>query len=68
MMAVRGLSMEKWFCWGAMGISGLLTALFVVDIAIGMPFMSLSLSVDVLAIMCCAILFYLGWNAYQDLR
>ncbi|MGE3806678.1 MAG: hypothetical protein AB7K24_18580 [Gemmataceae bacterium] len=60
--------MEKWFCWGAMGLSALLLILFVVDMVAGIPFMQLSAAVDILAIMCCAILFYLGWNAFQDLR
>jgi hypothetical protein len=60
--------MEKWFCWAAMAVSVLLLILFGVDIVVGMPFMSLSLAVDILAILCSAILFYLGWNAYQDLR
>jgi threonine/homoserine/homoserine lactone efflux protein len=70
MMAVKGLSMEKWFCWVAMGVAGLLLLLFLLDVIIDKPFglRSIGLAVDILAIICCAVLFYLGWNAYRDIR
>ena len=29
MQAVKGLSMEKWLCWGAMGASGFFLLLFL---------------------------------------
>ena len=31
MQAVKGLSMEKWLCWGSMGVAGFLLLLFVLD-------------------------------------
>jgi len=30
--------MEKWFCLGSMGVAGLLALLFLLDMALGMPF------------------------------
>ena len=60
--------MEKWLCWGSMGVAGLLLLLFLLDIITGIPFSKLSMFVDILGILACAIVVYLGWNAYRDLR
>ncbi|MCC6416723.1 MAG: hypothetical protein IT429_00570 [Gemmataceae bacterium] len=68
MSAVKGLSMEKWMCWGAMGVSGFLLFLFVLDLVFKFPFGGLSQVVDVLAILSCAAVLYLGWDASRDLR
>ncbi len=69
MTAAKGLSMEKWFCWGSMGVAGLLLLLFLLDITpLAIPFGGMSLAVDIVSIICCAILLYLSWNAYRDLR
>ncbi|GIW81318.1 MAG: hypothetical protein KatS3mg105_3125 [Gemmatales bacterium] len=68
MNAAKGLSMEKWFCWSAMGISGVFFLLFLLDLIIGHPFMKLSPLVDILGMVSSGLVFYLGWNAYQDLR
>lgn len=63
-----GLSMEKWFCWGAMGIAGLMLVLFLLDLLLEMPFGGISGTVDIISMVACAVLVYLGWNAYRDLR
>ena len=68
MWAVKGLSMEKWLCWGSMGVAGLLLLLFVLDITLQIPFGGLSLVVDIIGILAAAIVVYLGWDAFQDLR
>jgi hypothetical protein len=68
MMAAKGLPMEKWFCWGSMGVAGLLLLLFLLDVITGIPFGGLSTTVDIVSIISCAILLYLGWNAYRDIR
>jgi hypothetical protein len=60
--------MEKWLCWGAMGISGFMVALFLLDLVIGFPFGKLSLVVDILGVAACAIVLFLGWDAAKDLR
>ena len=51
MWAVKGLSMEKWLCWGSMGVAGFLLLLFVVDIPLGIPFGGLSIPVDIIGIL-----------------
>ncbi len=68
MQAVKGLSMEKWLCWGAMGASGFFLLLFVLDLVLGFPFGRLNLFVNILAILSCGAVLYLGWDASKDLR
>ncbi len=68
MQAVKGLSMEKWLCWATMGVSGLLLILFVLDLVLGIPFGGLSKPLDVILAVACGLGFYLGWDAFQDVR
>jgi hypothetical protein len=60
--------MEKWMCWGAIGVSGLLLVLFILDVAMQIPFGGLSRVVDIISAIACAIVLYLAWDALQDLR
>ena len=61
--------MEKWLCWGAMGISGLLFILFILDVVTkSIPFCGLSTIVDILGALACGLIIYLGWDASKDLR
>src|SRR3954469_18143034 len=48
MWSAKGLSMEKWLCWGSMGVSGVLLLLFLLDLATAIPFGRLSLVVDII--------------------
>ena len=65
----KGSSMEKWLCWGAMGISGVLFILFILDLVTkSIPFGGLSMVVDILGIVACGLVGYLGWDASRDLR
>ncbi|HYV36267.1 MAG TPA: hypothetical protein VE988_11220 [Gemmataceae bacterium] len=65
---MKGLSMEKWLCWGSMGVSGFLLILFLVDAIVGIPFGHLSIIVDIIGVLACGIVLYLGWDAFKDLR
>jgi len=67
MVAVKGLSMEKWLCWGSIGVAGLLLLLFLLDLFTGFPFYRISEAVDIMGAICCAVLGYLAWNALRDL-
>jgi hypothetical protein len=66
--APKGAAMEKWLCLGAMGVSGLLLLLFILDVVVKIPFGGLSLVVDIVSALACAIVLYLAWDAYQDVR
>jgi hypothetical protein len=68
MWAVKGLSMEKWLCWGSMGVAGFLLLLFLLDLILGIPFSGVSIVVDIFGILACGIVIYLGWNAFKDIR
>ncbi len=68
MYAVKGLSMEKWLCWGSMGVAGLLLLLFVADLAAGIPFGRVSILVDVFGGLASALVLYLAYDAFRDLR
>ena len=61
--------MEKWLCWGAMGVSGGLLLLFVLDlVTLKIPFGGLSRLVDILGAISCALVLFLSWDAFKDLR
>jgi hypothetical protein len=68
MQAVKGLPMEKWLCWGSMGVAGFLLFLFLLDLVSGFPFGRLNLLVDILSMAGCGLVLYLAWDAYKDLR
>jgi hypothetical protein len=67
-MWAKGLSMEKWLCWGTLGLSGLLLLLFLLDLVLKIPFGGLSRVVDIFGVIACAIVLYLGWDAFKDWR
>lgn len=60
--------MEKGLCWAAMGTSGLVLVSFVLDLVLKMPFGGLSSLVDILGALSCGLVFYLGWDAYKDVK
>jgi hypothetical protein len=71
MQAARGLSMEKWLCWGSAGVAGLMLLLFVLDLVVGVPFGGTSLSgmmlVDILGAVMSALLLYMSWDALRGI-
>ena len=68
MQAVKGPSMEKWLCWGSMGVAGLLLLLFLLDLVSGFPFQRVNVAVDVFGVIASGLVFYLAWDAFKDLR
>jgi hypothetical protein len=68
MSVAKGLSMEKWLCWGSMGVAGGLLVLFLLDVILSFPFGGLSKFVDILALLACGTVLYLSWDAFRDLR
>jgi hypothetical protein len=68
MWSVKGLSMEKWLCWGSMGVSGFLLLLFLLDLILKFPFSGLSPVVDIIGILASAAVCYLAWDAFKDVR
>jgi hypothetical protein len=66
--AVKGFSMERWLCFGSMGVGGLMLFLFLLDLIVGVPFGGISKAVDILSILCSSLVLYLGWDASRDFR
>lgn len=61
--------MEKWLCYIALGVAGLMGLLFILDIATGMPFGGSDfMLVDIFGLLASALVGYLGFNAMRDLR
>jgi hypothetical protein len=68
MQALKGLFMEKWLCWGSMGVAGLLLLLFLTDLSLGIPFGRISMTVDIFGLLASGVVLYLAYDASKDLR
>ena len=68
MVAVKGLFMEKILCFSSMGVAGFLLLLFVLDVAVGIPFGGASKIVDIFGIIVSGMVLYLAYDAFKDLR
>jgi hypothetical protein len=60
--------MDKWLCWGSMGVAGLLLLLFLLDMFLGIPFGGISVVVDIFGILASGLVLYLAWDASRELR
>lgn len=66
--------MDKGLCYGALGVAALMLVIFVLDLAIGIPFSGMGNSfgvftlVDVFGILASGVVGYLAWNASRDLK
>ena len=47
--------------------AGLVAVVAVLDLALGIPFNRLMI-MDIMLLIGAAVVFYMGWDAYQDLR
>jgi hypothetical protein len=68
MFAVKGLFMEKWLCYGSMGVAGLLLLLFLLDVILGFPFGRVSIVVDIFGVLASGLVGYLAYDAFLDVR
>ena len=68
MIAVKGIFMEKWLCFGSMGVAGLLFLLFLLDMVVSIPFGGSSIVVDIFGVVVCALVLFLAFDAFRDLR
>jgi hypothetical protein len=68
MVVLKGIFMEKVLCYGSMGVAGLLLLLFLLDLAVGIPFGSTNTLVDIFGLIISGLVIYLGFDAMKDLR
>lgn len=59
--------MDKWLCWGSMGVAGLLLLLFLLDIILGFPFGGFKV-VDIFGILASGVVLYLAIDAFRELQ
>ncbi len=66
--------MDRWLCWIGMGVSGLFLLLFLLDLVFSMasipfqPFSGIDPILDVLGMICSAVLFWLAYSAFRETR
>jgi hypothetical protein len=61
--------MEKYMCYGALGVAAVMFLLFLLDLIAGIPFGGGSFAVaDILGMLASAVVAYLGFNASRDLK
>jgi hypothetical protein len=66
--------MDRWLCWGALGISGLFLLLFLLDLIFAMtgipfqPFGGIDWTLDVFGMLSSALLLWLSWSALRETR
>jgi hypothetical protein len=66
--AEKGWSMEKWLCWGSLGVAGILLLLFLLDMFFGIPFGGISWIVNIIGVLACGLTAYLAWESFKELR
>ncbi len=69
MQASRGWVMEKKLSIGSMAVAGVMLLLFLLDLFVHVPFGGGGfVSIDVIGALASAILAFLGFSAYRDVR
>lgn len=65
----KGSAMEKYMCYGALGVAGLMGLLFLLDLAVGIPFGGGSfLAADIFGLLASGVVGFLGFNAMKELK
>lgn len=64
--------MEKWMCYAALGISGLMLLIFLFDLftgsVFGGPDSNPFVTVDVFGVLASGVVAYLGFSALRDVK
>jgi hypothetical protein len=60
-------NMTKNVVVGSMGVAGLVAVAAIVDMIFGFPFAGL-LTMDITFLVGAAMVIYMGWDSYRDLR
>ncbi len=61
-------TMAKRLIIGSMAAAGIVALLSVLDLALKIPFSGEYIAMDILFLCSAAIIIYLGWDAYKELR
>jgi len=63
---LRTFRMPKVLCLTGMVIAILIFALFLLDLALKIPFQRISLMMDIVFVLCAAALGYLSWSTLRE--
>jgi hypothetical protein len=65
----KGSGMEKYLCYGALGVAGLMGLLFLLDLAIGIPFGGGPFMLpDIFGLLASGVVGYMGFLAMKELK
>jgi hypothetical protein len=64
----KGSAMEKWFCWGSLGIAAALLPFFILDMFLSIPFGGAGWMIDSFGAASCGVVAYLAWDSMRELR
>jgi hypothetical protein len=68
-LAAKGWAMEKYMCYGALGVAAVMLLVFLLDLIVEIPFGGGPFVVaDIFGILASGIVGYLGYNASRDLK
>ncbi|MBI1831527.1 MAG: hypothetical protein HYR84_08770 [Planctomycetes bacterium] len=60
--------MEKWLCWGSLGVAGTLLLLFLADMFVNIPFGGAGYVVNGIGVVSCGLVAYLAWDSFKELQ
>ena len=61
------MNLKKILCMTALGLSGLLAVVFLIDLAIGIPFERSDITTDIMVIVSASLLIWQGIETYREL-
>ena len=68
-LLAKGWAMEKYMCYGALGVAAVMFLVFLLDLVAGFPFGGEAFATaDIFGMLASAIVAYLGYNASRDLK
>ena len=70
LLARKGWAMEKYMCYGALGVAAVMFLVFLLDLLAGFPFGGgdAFMLADIFGLLASGIVAFLGYNASKDLK
>lgn len=62
-----GMNLQKVLCGAALGISGLLALIFLLDLLLGIPFGRFSISTDIIVLIAAGLIIWQGVETWMEL-
>jgi hypothetical protein len=62
-----GMNLQKVLCGAALGVSGLLALIFLLDLLLGIPFGRFSISTDIIVLLAAGLILWQGVETWLEL-